>query len=66
LERLPGIERTSGGIHSQQPARLLEIVEFIQSQVGLYSTGFSLIYLFMASSTTSHLILSISSMKYQF
>ncbi|XP_027919837.1 uncharacterized protein LOC114178239 isoform X2 [Vigna unguiculata] len=32
LERLPGIERTSGGIHSQQPARLLEIVEFIQSQ----------------------------------
>ncbi|RZB41983.1 Uridine-cytidine kinase C isoform A [Glycine soja] len=32
LERLPAIERTSGGIHSQQSARLLEIVEFIQSQ----------------------------------
>ncbi|XP_047151262.1 uncharacterized protein LOC124823155, partial [Vigna umbellata] len=32
LERLPTIERTSGGIHSQQSARLLEIVEFIQSQ----------------------------------
>ncbi|ESW29740.1 hypothetical protein PHAVU_002G095000 [Phaseolus vulgaris] len=32
LERLPVIERTSGGINSQQSARLLEIVEFIQSQ----------------------------------
>ncbi|KAK7368230.1 hypothetical protein VNO80_10254 [Phaseolus coccineus] len=32
LERLPMIERTSGGINSQQSARLLEIVEFIQSQ----------------------------------
>ncbi|XP_020201832.1 uncharacterized protein LOC109787695 isoform X1 [Cajanus cajan] len=32
LERLPALERTSGGIHSQQSARLLEIVEFIQSQ----------------------------------
>ncbi|XP_014509349.1 uncharacterized protein LOC106768623 isoform X1 [Vigna radiata var. radiata] len=32
LERLPAIERTSGGIHSQQSARLLEIVEFIQTQ----------------------------------
>ncbi|KAK7362560.1 hypothetical protein VNO77_04676 [Canavalia gladiata] len=32
LERLPVIERTSGGIHPQQSARLLEIVEFIQSQ----------------------------------
>ncbi|TKY59027.1 Uridine-cytidine kinase C [Spatholobus suberectus] len=32
LARLPAIERTSGGIHSQQSARLLEIIEFIQSQ----------------------------------
>ncbi|RYR62475.1 hypothetical protein Ahy_A04g020110 isoform A [Arachis hypogaea] len=32
LERLPTIERTSGGINSQQSARLLEIIEFIQSQ----------------------------------
>ncbi|XP_061355607.1 uncharacterized protein LOC133300127 isoform X3 [Gastrolobium bilobum] len=32
LERLPAIERTSGGIPSQQSARLLELVEFIQSQ----------------------------------
>ncbi|MED6184626.1 hypothetical protein PIB30_049266 [Stylosanthes scabra] len=32
LERLPTIERTSGGINSQQSARLQEIVEFIQSQ----------------------------------
>ncbi|XP_019424070.1 PREDICTED: uncharacterized protein LOC109333193 isoform X3 [Lupinus angustifolius] len=32
LERLPAIEGTSGGIHSQQSSRLLEIIEFIQSQ----------------------------------
>lgn len=33
MERLPALERTFGGIHSQQSARLQEIVEFIQSQV---------------------------------
>ncbi|QHO47053.1 putative sugar phosphate/phosphate translocator [Arachis hypogaea] len=32
LNRLPTIERTSTGINSQQSARLLEIIEFIQSQ----------------------------------
>ncbi|KAK7252000.1 hypothetical protein RIF29_35663 [Crotalaria pallida] len=32
LERLPAIEGASGGIHSQQSTRLLEIIEFIQSQ----------------------------------
>ncbi|KAE9607296.1 putative uridine kinase [Lupinus albus] len=32
LEGLPATEGTSGGIHSQQSSRLLEIVEFIQSQ----------------------------------
>ncbi|XP_019421731.1 PREDICTED: uncharacterized protein LOC109331593 isoform X2 [Lupinus angustifolius] len=37
LERLPASEGTSGGIHSQQSSRLLEIVEFIQSQG--YSTA---------------------------
>jgi len=49
LERLPAIERTSGGIHSQQSARLLEIVEFIQSQVVAFThwTDFSLFYLWL-------------------
>ncbi|XP_065856350.1 uncharacterized protein [Euphorbia lathyris] len=32
LERLPATERSSSGIHSQQTARLQELVEFIQSQ----------------------------------
>ncbi|XP_061993009.1 uncharacterized protein LOC133710890 isoform X3 [Rosa rugosa] len=32
LERLPELGRGSGGIHSQQAARLQELVEFIQSQ----------------------------------
>lgn len=32
LERLPTIERSSGGINFQQSTRLLEIVDFIQSQ----------------------------------
>ncbi|XP_057963018.1 inorganic pyrophosphatase TTM1 isoform X2 [Malania oleifera] len=32
LERLPVLERGSNGIHSQQAARLQELVEFIQSQ----------------------------------
>ncbi|KAK3221702.1 hypothetical protein Dsin_008727 [Dipteronia sinensis] len=32
LERLPAVERSSSGIHSQQAARLQELVEFIQSQ----------------------------------
>ncbi|XP_028758998.1 uncharacterized protein LOC114717930 isoform X2 [Neltuma alba] len=32
LENLPALERTFGGIHSQQSARMQEIVEFIQSQ----------------------------------
>lgn len=38
LERLPAIERNSGGIHSQQSAKLQEIVEFIQSQGGSSSS----------------------------
>ncbi|GFP83514.1 uridine-cytidine kinase c [Phtheirospermum japonicum] len=33
LERLPAVERSSSGIHSQQAARLQELVEHIQSQV---------------------------------
>lgn len=33
LERLPAIERSSSGIHTQQAARLQELIEFIQSQV---------------------------------
>ena len=33
LERLPVLERSSGGIQTQQAARLQELVEFIQSQV---------------------------------
>uniref|UniRef100_A0A2P2J5I4 Uridine-cytidine kinase C-like n=1 Tax=Rhizophora mucronata TaxID=61149 RepID=A0A2P2J5I4_RHIMU len=32
LERLPAMERSFNGIHSQQAARLQELVEFIQSQ----------------------------------
>ncbi|XP_045813448.1 uncharacterized protein LOC123907292 isoform X2 [Trifolium pratense] len=32
LERLPTVERSSGGINFQQSTRLLEIVDFIQSQ----------------------------------
>ncbi|KAL7149467.1 hypothetical protein ABFS83_05G042700 [Erythranthe nasuta] len=32
LERLPAAERSSNGIHSQQAARLQELVEYIQSQ----------------------------------
>ncbi|KAJ4709753.1 Uridine-cytidine kinase C [Melia azedarach] len=32
LERLPAIERSSSGIHTQQAARLQELIEFIQSQ----------------------------------
>ncbi|KAK6922205.1 Phosphoribulokinase/uridine kinase [Dillenia turbinata] len=32
FERLPALERNSNGIHSQQAARLQELVEFIQSQ----------------------------------
>ncbi|KAJ4841292.1 hypothetical protein Tsubulata_030569 [Turnera subulata] len=32
LERLPAVERNSAGIHTQQAARLQELVEFIQSQ----------------------------------
>ncbi|KAH7570983.1 hypothetical protein JRO89_XS05G0233800 [Xanthoceras sorbifolium] len=32
LERLPAVERSSSGIHTQQAARLQELVEFIQSQ----------------------------------
>ncbi|KAK9935328.1 hypothetical protein M0R45_022434 [Rubus argutus] len=32
LERLPALGRGSGGIHTQQAARLQELVEFIQSQ----------------------------------
>ncbi|KAL3830789.1 hypothetical protein ACJIZ3_019591 [Penstemon smallii] len=32
LERLPAIERSSSGIHSQQATRLQELVEYIQSQ----------------------------------
>lgn len=32
LERLPALERSSSGIHSQQAARLQELVEYIQSQ----------------------------------
>ncbi|KAI5387104.1 hypothetical protein KIW84_073312 [Lathyrus oleraceus] len=32
LERLPTMERTSGGINFQQSTRLLEIMDFIQSQ----------------------------------
>ncbi|CAK9157574.1 unnamed protein product [Ilex paraguariensis] len=32
LERLPVLERSSNGIHTQQAARLQELVEFIQSQ----------------------------------
>ncbi|KAL1208292.1 Inorganic pyrophosphatase TTM2 [Cardamine amara subsp. amara] len=33
LERLPPVQRSSSGIHTQQAARLQELVEFIQSQV---------------------------------
>lgn len=36
LERLPAVERSSAGIHSQQAGRLQELVEFIQSQVLCY------------------------------
>ncbi|KAJ8548205.1 hypothetical protein K7X08_030674 [Anisodus acutangulus] len=32
LERLPSLDRSSSGIHSQQAARLQELVEYIQSQ----------------------------------
>ncbi|KAH6762922.1 P-loop containing nucleoside triphosphate hydrolases superfamily protein [Perilla frutescens var. hirtella] len=32
LERLPAVERSSSGIHSQQAARLQELVEYILSQ----------------------------------
>ncbi|KAK4423455.1 Uridine-cytidine kinase C [Sesamum alatum] len=32
IERLPSVERSSSGIHSQQAARLQELVEYIQSQ----------------------------------
>ncbi|XP_021896156.1 uncharacterized protein LOC110813374 isoform X3 [Carica papaya] len=32
LERLPSVERSSTGIHTQQAARLQELVEYIQSQ----------------------------------
>ncbi|KAM7487731.1 hypothetical protein LguiB_025215 [Lonicera macranthoides] len=32
LERLPAVERSSNGIHTQQAARLQELVEYIQSQ----------------------------------
>ncbi|KAL0446779.1 UNVERIFIED_CONTAM: Uridine-cytidine kinase C [Sesamum latifolium] len=32
IERLPAVERSSSGIHSQQAARLQELVEYIQSQ----------------------------------
>uniref|UniRef100_A0A5B7B6W3 AAA+ ATPase domain-containing protein n=1 Tax=Davidia involucrata TaxID=16924 RepID=A0A5B7B6W3_DAVIN len=32
LERLPALERSSSGIHTQQAAKLQELVEFIQSQ----------------------------------
>ncbi|CAI9785449.1 unnamed protein product [Fraxinus pennsylvanica] len=32
LERLPALERSSSGIHSQQAARLQELVDYIQSQ----------------------------------
>ncbi|KAI9071431.1 hypothetical protein K1719_046601 [Acacia pycnantha] len=35
LENLPALERTFGGIYTQQSARMQEIVEFIQSQVSL-------------------------------
>ncbi|KAF6149852.1 hypothetical protein GIB67_010926 [Kingdonia uniflora] len=37
LESLPAFERSSTGIHSQQAARLQELVEFIQSQGVLIS-----------------------------
>ncbi|KDO64649.1 hypothetical protein CISIN_1g002197mg [Citrus sinensis] len=33
LEKLPAVERSSSGIHTQQAARLQELVDFIQSQV---------------------------------
>lgn len=33
LERLPPVQRSSSGIHTQQAAKLQELVEFIQSQV---------------------------------
>lgn len=32
LEKLPAVERSSSGIHTQQAARLQELVDFIQSQ----------------------------------
>ncbi|XP_044489722.1 uncharacterized protein LOC123214079 isoform X2 [Mangifera indica] len=38
LERLPAVERSSSGIHTQQAARLQELVEFIQSQVNSSSS----------------------------
>lgn len=33
LESLPALEINSSGVHTQQAARLQELVEFIQSQV---------------------------------
>uniref|UniRef100_A0A3Q7H658 AAA+ ATPase domain-containing protein n=1 Tax=Solanum lycopersicum TaxID=4081 RepID=A0A3Q7H658_SOLLC len=40
LERLPALRGSSSGIHSQQAARLQELVEYIQSQaVGLMMVG---------------------------
>ncbi|XP_031268779.1 uncharacterized protein LOC116127269 isoform X2 [Pistacia vera] len=38
LERLPTVERSSTGIHTQQATRLQELVEFIQSQVSSSSS----------------------------
>ncbi|KAF2563685.1 hypothetical protein F2Q70_00018105 [Brassica cretica] len=39
LERLPPVQRSSSGIHTQQAARLQELVEFIQSQGNSNSTS---------------------------
>lgn len=39
LERLPASGRGLGGIHTQQAARLQELVEFIQSQVFFYQVN---------------------------
>ena len=36
LESLPAVERSSRGIHSQQAARLQELVEYILSQVSSF------------------------------
>lgn len=47
LERLPASGRGSGGIHTQQAARLQELVEFIQSQVFFYQVnGYDISHMF--------------------